>query len=150
MHSGSDQRFKNRVRVRVCGILIENGHILLVQMHSPVTDSLVWLPPGGELEFGETLDTCLQREFKEETGLNIKRNSWAFLNEFVNPPFHAVELYYFVTRKGGVAKLGRDPELAEHNQLLKDLRWISLNNLAEFDYFPDKLCLLKKAPDEKL
>ena len=63
--------FGNQIRVRVCGILINQEGILLVN-HSGLNESGDWwTPPGGGLIFGESLEEALIREFKEETGLVI-------------------------------------------------------------------------------
>ena len=136
MHNA--RRYKDRIRVRACGILVEEGSILLARIHSPVTNSLVWLPPGGELEFGESVEECLIREFKEEAGLEVKVQSFQFINELIEPPFHALELYYKVKRTGGEPKLGVDPERGE-DQLLRDLKWISVHDLNSVDLAPDQL-----------
>jgi 8-oxo-dGTP pyrophosphatase MutT (NUDIX family) len=58
-----------RQKVRVTGILVENKRILLLEQK--VTDSRQWSLPGGALEVGETMEQCMIREMKEETGLDI-------------------------------------------------------------------------------
>lgn len=140
-------RLKHRIRLRLCGILIYDDHILLAQIHSPVSKSLVWMPPGGELEFGESVEECLIREFDEETGLKIKLKTLQFVNELIEPPFHALELYYNVEKVSGEAALGIDPELGKDEQRLKDLRWISLEKLGDYETAPEALksyCFIKK------
>lgn len=125
--------------MRVNGILIQDEALLLVQLKSPVNDELVWMPPGGGLEFGESMEACLKREFKEESGLDIEMGSLGFVNELVSPPFHAVECYFNVKRTGGDLRLGNDPELEKNNQLLKDLQWVALQNLSEKKVVPKQL-----------
>jgi ADP-ribose pyrophosphatase YjhB (NUDIX family) len=58
------------VRVRVTGVVIENGRILLLNQDTDGGRS--WSLPGGKLEDGETLAGALIREMKEETGLDVE------------------------------------------------------------------------------
>lgn len=137
MHNG--QQYQQKVRIRVCGLLIEDGAVLLAQIYSPVAGQLVWMPPGGGLEFGESIEECLQREFEEETGISVQVNSLQFINEFIQPPFHAVELYYSVNMVKGTKITGSDPEHSKDHQLLQKVEWISLDELSEYSISPDRL-----------
>lgn len=134
-----EQQYHHKVRVRVCGLLIEDDSILLAQIDSPVTGSLVWMPPGGGLKFGESIEDCLRREFLEETGLAIEINTLQFINELIEPPFHAVELYYSVEKSGGQKKTGRDPEHSADGQILRDIQWISLDEWSQYPTSPNRL-----------
>ena len=131
--------YKNITRLRVNGLLVEENAILLAQIKSPVTGQLIWMPPGGGLEFGEKITDCLQREFKEETGLNITMGTLIAINELVKPPFHAVELYFNVQKTGGTLNCGKDPEHADDEQVIKDLRWMPLDELPGIATAPDML-----------
>lgn len=53
---------------RIAGVLIHNGFVLL---QKPVDDDGYSIP-GGHVDFGETSDTTLIREFKEEINADIK------------------------------------------------------------------------------
>ncbi len=131
--------FSGQLRVRVCGLLVESDAILLAQVHSPVTDELVWMPPGGGLEFGESMSDCLQREFREETNLKIAVSQLVHVNELVSPPYHAIECYFEVEKTSGERKLGSDPELPDDKQLLNDLCWMPLAKLADMSFAPQSL-----------
>ncbi|MDR9415824.1 MAG: NUDIX hydrolase, partial [Gracilimonas sp.] len=100
-----------RLRVRSCGLLVEKKKLLLIELHSPVTDTWVWLPPGGEVEFGESLEEAVKREFMEETGLYVSVEQKFEINQIIKPPIHAIEVYFLVKRIGGNLALGEDPEL---------------------------------------
>ncbi len=57
--------------------LVPGGSALVVDQHGRVllqrrTDSGNWALPGGTMDIGETLDQCVIREVKEETGLDIE------------------------------------------------------------------------------
>ncbi|MBK6263678.1 NUDIX hydrolase [Marivirga sp. S37H4] len=125
---GINQLFGGKIRVRVGGILIESGKILLLKHEGVGSNKYLWSPPGGGLEFGTDAEINLKREFLEETGLEIEVNQLLFVNEFINGNIHAVELFFKVKRKGGSLVLGTDPEMKQ-NQILSDLRFFDQNSL---------------------
>ncbi|MDZ7898576.1 MAG: NUDIX hydrolase [Arcicella sp.] len=121
------RQYGNRVRVRVCGVCIREDKILLLNHIGIRENSDFWCPPGGGLEFGETIEECLKREFLEETNTKISVGKFLTVNEFVNPPLHAIELFYEVKIISGEPKKGFDPEMEE--QIITDLRWFSLEDI---------------------
>lgn len=131
--------FSHKIRIRVCGLLLEDNCLLLARLHSPVINKLIWTPPGGGLEFGETVDECLKREFVEETGLKIDVNRLVHVNEMINKPFHAIEFYFTVTRTGGSLIEGRDPELTDDQQLLREIQWKPVDEIANLPIVPESL-----------
>lgn len=135
----SGDLYKNKTRLRVNGLLFKEHAILLAQIKSPVTNELVWMPPGGGIHFGESMEDCLKREFLEETGLKITVGSLIAINELVKPPFHTVEMYFVVKKKAGKLRLGHDPEHAEDQQVLKNIQWISLDKLSDTSLAPKEL-----------
>lgn len=128
--------YRNKIRIRANGLLVKDDAVLLVQIHSPVTDELIWTPPGGGLEFGESLEACLKREFLEETGLEVEVHELRYLNELIEPPFHAVEFYFRVSKSGGTLKLGADPEQHAAEQFLKDVQWIGFDKIKQINLAP--------------
>lgn len=131
--------YKNKTRIRVNGLLFKDDSILLAQIKSPVNDALVWMPPGGGLHFGETMEGCLQREFLEETGLHVTIGRFVAINELVKLPFHAVEMYFRVEINGGKLRLGKDPEQDPNQQVLRDLQWISFDEINDIAVAPKAL-----------
>lgn len=145
--TSSGTSFSHKIRIRVCGLLLEDNCLLLAQLHSPVINKLIWTPPGGGLEFGETMDECLKREFAEETGLKVDVNRLVHINEMINEPFHAVEFYFAVTRTGGTLIEGRDPELADDEQLLRKIQWKPVDEIANLPLVPENLTGKIQNPD---
>ena len=80
--------------------------------------------PGGGLQFGETLENCLKREFSEETGLDIEIKGFLFFCEFFQMPLHAIELFFLVDAKPGNLVHGTDPEMGE-KQIIQEVKFIS-------------------------
>lgn len=137
--SSDTSAFSHEVRLRSCGLLVESDTILLARIHSPVNDERIWTPPGGGVMFGESLADCLQREFAEETNLEIEVKDPLHINELISPPFHAVEFFFEVSRKAGEIKRGSDPELDNSRQILEDLQWIPFSDLPDLNFAPSTL-----------
>jgi 8-oxo-dGTP diphosphatase len=125
--SSAVEKFGNRIRVRVCGLCYRGDDLLLIN-HKGLYDHDFWALPGGGLEFGETAQNALKREFLEECGLEISVGEFLFACEYVNPPLHAVELFFEVSTSGS-PKLGTDPEMGSH-QILTDFRFWASQELA--------------------
>lgn len=131
--------FKNQLRLRVCGVLVEKSKLLLVNLRSPVTDQMIWMPPGGGVQFGESITDALKREFKEETQVDVEVNGLLHIEELIERDFHVVECYFEVSRTAGEPRLGYDPELANDQQILHDIAWLSLSDVPEHSFAPRKL-----------
>ncbi len=66
-----DRRYPDRPYVGVGAVIARDGEVLLVKRkHEPLRGR--WSLPGGAVEVGETLQACLTREMREETGLEIQ------------------------------------------------------------------------------
>ena len=59
------------IKVRPSGVLLQGDRVLLIRQS--VTAKRKWSLPGGRLEKGETIEHCLVRELKEETGTRCGR-----------------------------------------------------------------------------
>ena len=98
--------------------------------HKGINDGDFWAPPGGGLQFGETIENCLIREFMEEAHLDIKIDSFQFICEFINLPLHAIELFFKVEKTGGVLKKGQDPEIVG-DQIIQEVKFMSWDEIDE-------------------
>lgn len=121
--------FGGKVRVRVGGLLLEEDKILLLKHNNIGPDQYLWSPPGGGAEFGSDLPSNLAREFKEETGLQVEVGPLLFVNEFMDDPIHAVELFFSVKRLSGEVSLGTDPEMKKGEQILSEWHFFSVDDL---------------------
>ncbi|MFZ6001542.1 MAG: NUDIX domain-containing protein [Bacteroidota bacterium] len=119
--------YGNRTRIRVCGLCLQGDRVLMVN-HSNLGPSAFWAPPGGGVDFGETLEEALVREMKEETGLDVSINEMLFICELVKPPLHAVEVFFKVEVIGGQLITGTDPESGDL-QIIRDVRFVTETEL---------------------
>jgi 8-oxo-dGTP diphosphatase len=125
--------FGNKVRVRVSGLLIKENKILLVKHKSLGKKGIFWAPPGGGLNFGESAEESLKREFIEETGMKIEVKNFLFVYEFLKRPLHAIELFFLVEHKSGKLKKGKDPELSHKDQIIIDIGFFSITEIKKME-----------------
>ena len=124
---------KIRPRVRVAGILIEDGRILLIE-HTK-NDKKYWLVPGGGVDWGESASAALIREFKEETSLDIEVEKFLFISETIAPDRqkHVINLYFKIKKvenSSNVMKLGEE-------KILTDLRFIPEDEIKNIKLYPN-------------
>lgn len=95
-------------RVRATGVLTEEGSILLVRQY--VNSDRDWSLPGGRLEPEETLEQCLKREIKEETGLEVELNRLLYICDRMEPGRHTLHITVEIRPIGGALCAGEEPE----------------------------------------
>ncbi|HTC59985.1 MAG TPA: NUDIX domain-containing protein [Solirubrobacteraceae bacterium] len=62
---------RDYIGVGVGAVIIDRGAVLLLKRKKP-PEAGHWSIPGGRVEFGETLETAIVREIKEELGCDAK------------------------------------------------------------------------------
>ncbi len=88
-----------------------------------------WAPPGGSVHFGEPLVSALEREFLEETSLRVRVGSLLFVHEFLEPPLHAVELFFEIEEVCGRLQSGYDPEMSVQDQIIDGVEYMSISEI---------------------
>lgn len=105
----------------VRGLAKKNKKILMVKRHpKSKTKPNNWEFPGGKVESNESFDQALIREFKEETNLNIKINSF---NEAVQEEFPHIKT---VTIIMNVDILSGSVQISDEHV---DWKWVATDNL---------------------
>ncbi len=124
-----EHNYGKKLRVRVCGVCIEQDKILLVHHRSLGKTNSLWAPPGGGMDYGEDAKEALRREFLEETKCHIKVEEFLFLHEYLDPPLHGIELFFRVSIIKGEPKIGQDPEMSADAQILTEIGFHQLEAL---------------------
>ncbi|MFH5184034.1 NUDIX hydrolase [Paenibacillus sp. TAB 01] len=93
----------NLLQVRVTGILIEEGRLLLVKQK--VSSDREWSLPGGKVEQGETLEEAVTREIEEETGLSTKVIKLLYLCDKPDASPSLLHITFLLQQTGGELRL---------------------------------------------
>ncbi|MFZ5969141.1 MAG: (deoxy)nucleoside triphosphate pyrophosphohydrolase [Bacillota bacterium] len=116
------------------GIMRRGHKILIAQRYVKTEHALKWEFPGGKLEEGETPESCLIREIKEELNLTI------LVDDIFSVVYHAYEdktvllLCYLCTYVSGEGKA------LECN----DFHWIDLQEMDNYEFVEADLQIVDK------
>ncbi len=113
-----------KLKVVAAVINDKDGRVLITQRGPNMKFFGQWEFPGGKVEEGESLQAALQREIKEELGLDIEVGeellSWKHVYDFAEIDFIAFS---------AIVKGGR-LSLLEH----QDARWAELAGIVDYDW----------------
>lgn len=141
--SNRDILFKDEDGVfsyRVGGILIRNGRVLLQQCNEEKSYAV----PGGHVNFGEISKDAVIREFKEETGFDVKVERLLWIGELFFPrdakPCHQICMYFLIElcHKTEIQldnSFFAEDELERKKVSLK-FSWIPLKELEDIELYP--------------
>jgi 8-oxo-dGTP diphosphatase len=127
--------------VRVYGILVHDQNVLVADEF--IRGHFVTKFPGGGLEFGEGTRDCLQREFMEETGMNVTVGDHLYTTDFFQQSAfrttdQVISIYYFVHAedasrlKTKTTLFDFEPSAtADPNGEAEVFRWIPISELNE-------------------
>lgn len=126
--------------VRVYGVLIDNQNRILVSDEF-IRGNYFTKFPGGGLELGEGTRECLQREFKEETNLDVTIGDHIYTTDFFqvsafNNTDQIISIYYEVHTEEPIrlhtktALFDFEPhQIADTNGCSEVFRWIEMNGM---------------------
>ncbi len=140
----------SKFNIRVYGLLIVENQLL-------ITDEIrkgmkMTKLPGGGLEFGEGIEECLKREWREELNVNIEVGEIFYVNPFLqqsafNIQEQVISMYFQVKCNENIAisvkEKPMDFDIDEEDEQV--FRWVSLTTLMADDFtFPIDQALVPK------
>jgi mutator protein MutT len=105
--------------VVTAGLITEHERILLTQRREEDDQGLLWEFPGGQVEEGEEPRQALERELREELGIEVEVGGIFDVTYYSYPGHPILLLVYRCRIKGGSPRpLG-----------CRDLRWVGIDEL---------------------
>ena len=141
MTPGDDRRYPKRPMVGVGALIFHRGRILMAQRGKEPLKGW-WSLPGGALEIGESLDSAVRREVREETGLEIEPLRVFEIFERImrdsagNTEYHYVLVDFLCLVRSGELRSGADAAEAE---------WVSEDQLEKYKLEKPALNVIRRA-----
>jgi len=136
--------YPERPIVAVGAVVFDGDRVLLVQRgQEPLKGD--WSLPGGAVEIGETLETALTREVREETSLDIVVGPVVEVLDSIRhdaggrAEYHYVIIDYLCRVRRGT------PTAAAGGTDAADVRWVRVAELDRYRLTPAALAVIEKA-----
>lgn len=132
-HAPRSTRHVSVVIQVAAGVISRGGRYLIARRKADKHLGGLWEFPGGKCETGESLADCLQRELREELGIDVQGllHFRTIRHEY---PEKTVELHFFHCRI-----LRGDPRALD----CEEIRWVSPGELANYEFPPADRPLLE-------
>lgn len=143
-----------RFRLRAAAIIIEKGCVLFATNDS----EKYYYSIGGAIEIGETAESAILREVKEETGVDYEIDRLAFIQEnffqrhdgmLKDLRCHEITFYFLMKSKGSQQLNSNSKTL--NNTIEEKMVWLPMDKLNEYEAYPfffrDKLKNLPLYPE---
>jgi mutator protein MutT len=117
----------------VAALIWKDDKCLICQRPENKVLGLLWEFVGGKVENGETKEQALIRECREELGITLSIGE-VFMDVIHEYPDFTVHMTLF---NASIAE--GEPQKLEHN----DIRWISVNEIPQFQFCPADEEILK-------
>ncbi|MBN1161453.1 MAG: NUDIX hydrolase [Dehalococcoidales bacterium] len=134
------------IKIRPTGVLVEENRILILKQS--VSETRKWSLPGGALEPGETIEQCLIREMKEETGLDVKVKELLYIcDRYRGMNVHIVHMSFLLERTG--RKPGEfgwtndDPNPTSSSMKTRQIKMTPIDELTDYGFSPTFQQLVK-------
>lgn len=127
----------HRFNVRVYGLLIQNGKVLVSDEF--IKGHRITKFPGGGLEFGEGTIDCLKREFIEELNLEVEIVDHFYTTDFFvesafAPNNQVISIYYTIKAKYDTDVIGsHKAHDYEEREGAQSFRWLSVRAISADD-----------------
>jgi 8-oxo-dGTP pyrophosphatase MutT (NUDIX family) len=148
--SAADHKLPIRFTVRIYGLLIQEGSILVSRER--IGNFAFSKFPGGGLEFGEGPLDCLIRECREETGITVKiirhiYTSETFIQSALDAEEQVIGIYYLIEAadKDSIRSIDLDEKTEDFREKENFIRmeWVKLDaeTERELSFEMDRLAL---------
>ncbi len=129
------------MRVRVAGVLLKGGAILLVKHRKRGKN--YWLLPGGRVQLGESTQDALKRELSEELSIDVEIGELLFVVEAIKGRDEQIiqPTFSISAKDTDVLKLGADKRVVDFDFFLHD----KLGDLIIYPDIKDELIELLKS-----
>ena len=117
------------MKVRVAAVIIEGNKILL--MHYTYSGTEVFTIPGGNLEFGEEMRECLERELVEELFIQTEVGQEPIMSGEVHlKGVDTLHVIYEAKIVEGNARINKNETSAD------GFKWVEIEQLSELNLYP--------------
>ena len=125
----------------VAGLILAEQKLLICQRHRNAAFPLKWEFPGGKVEAGESAESALVRELKEELDIAISELNFIHRcnHTYVNGPDVSLSFYRVIDYQGVIKNL-----------VFEQIIWSNLADLTQFDFLEGDISLVHQLANGEL